>query len=63
MPCTPVCACARGVLTFAPPSPHALARPAAGFKKLVKDANLELKVYDMEQMSRLFMVKGGAKVR
>jgi hypothetical protein len=37
--------------------------PPAGFKKLVKDANLELKVYDMEQMSRLFMVKGGAKVR
>ena len=34
---------------------------AAGFKKLVKDANLELKVYDMEQMSRLFMQKGGAK--
>ena len=33
----------------------------AGFKKLVKGANLELKVYDMEQMSRLFMVKGGAK--
>ena len=34
---------------------------AAGFKKLVKDANLELKVYDMEQMSKLFMQKGGAK--
>ena len=27
---------------------------AAGFKKPVKDANLELKVYDMEQMSCLF---------
>ena len=33
----------------------------AGFKKLIKDANLELKVYDMEQMSRLFMTTGGAK--
>ena len=33
----------------------------AGFKKLIKDANLELKVYDMEQMSRLFMQVGGAK--
>ena len=41
---------------------HSLPNAAAGFKKLVKDANLELKVYDMEQMSRLFMIKGGAKV-
>ena len=42
-------------------SPFARVPSAAGFKKLVKDANLELKVYDMEQMSRLFMQKGGAK--
>ena len=35
---------------------------AAGFKQLVKDARLELKVYDINQMSRLFNLKGGAKV-
>ena len=34
---------------------------AAGFKKLIKDANLELKVYDMDMMCRLFMQMGGAK--
>ena len=33
----------------------------AGFKKLVKDANLELKVYDLDMMCRLFMQTGGAK--
>ena len=33
----------------------------AGFKKLVKDANLELKVYDLDMMCRLFMQMGGAK--
>ena len=33
----------------------------AGFKKLIKDANLELKVYDMDMMCRLFMQMGGAK--
>ena len=32
-----------------------------GFKKLVKDAGLELKVFDLEAMSRLFAVKSGAK--
>ena len=36
---------------------------AAGFKQLVKDARLELKVYDIDQMCRLFNLKGGAKVR
>ena len=35
---------------------------AAGFKQLIKDARLELKVYDINQMSRLFNLKGGAKV-
>ena len=34
---------------------------AVGFKKLIKDAGLELKVFDLEQMSRLFAVKSGAK--
>lgn len=33
-----------------------------GFKKLIKDSGLELKVYDIGQMSRLFNLKGGAKV-
>ena len=36
---------------------------AVGFKKLIKDAGLELKVFDLEQMSRLFAVKSGAKVK
>jgi hypothetical protein len=36
---------------------------AAGFKQLIKDARLELKVYDITQMTRLFNLKGGAKVR
>ena len=35
----------------------------SGFKKLIKEAGLELKVYDIGQMSRLFNLKGGAKVR
>ena len=34
----------------------------SGFKRLVKDAGLELKVYDIGQISRLFNLKGGAKV-
>ena len=34
---------------------------AAGFKQLIKDARLELKVYDITQMTRLFNLKGGAK--
>jgi glucan phosphorylase len=31
------------------------------FKQLIKDARLELKVYDITQMTRLFNLKGGAK--
>ena len=42
--------------------PSARASFAAGFKRLVKDAALELKVYDINQQSRLFNLKGGAKV-
>ena len=34
---------------------------AGGFIRLVKDADLELKVYDKEMMCRLFMIKGGAR--
>ena len=33
-----------------------------GFKKLIKDSGLELKAYDIDKMSRLFNLKGGAKV-
>ena len=33
----------------------------AGFKQLIKDARMELKVYNMEQLARLFNLKGGAK--
>lgn len=33
-----------------------------GFKRLVKDSGLEVKVYNLQQMSRLFNLRGGAKV-
>ena len=41
--------------------PRAPLRLAVGFRKLVKDAKLELKVFDMELQCRLFAVKAGAK--
>ena len=33
----------------------------SGFKRLVKESGLEVKVYNIDQMSRLFNLKGGAK--
>ena len=48
--------------TASPPLPSLVVLLlAAGFKQLVKDARLELKVYDIDQMARLFNLKGGAK--
>ena len=50
--------------TAATPLTHTTLPPvhrAAGFKQLIKDARLELKVYDITQMTRLFNLKGGAK--
>ena len=41
---------------------HVSVMAAVGFKKLIKDAALELKVYNIDQMARLFNLKGGAKV-
>ena len=35
---------------------------AVGFKRLIKDAGLERKVYNIDQMTRLFNLTAGLKV-
>jgi hypothetical protein len=37
--------------------------PAVGFKRLVKDAGIERKVYNIDQISRLFNLTAGLKVK